>query len=216
MFEEPIRDARRHAPATERNRAPILSLLRDLVPPAATVLEIASGTGEHAAFFAERLPGTVWQPSDPDPGLRDSIAAWAETGAGAVLPPLAIDTASAHWPIARADAVVCINMIHIAPWAATEGLFRGAARLLAAGAPVFLYGPFKVGGRHTARSNAAFDDSLRRSDAHWGIRDVADVAAVADAAGFALVETVAMPANNMSVIFRRRAGTATPAGGPTS
>lgn len=218
MFDKPPRHAHRHASAIERNRAPILSVLRHLLPPGATVLEIASGTGEHAAYFAEHLPGVTWQPSDPDPGLRESIAAWAAGAPGTILPPLAIDATAPRWPIERADAVVCINMIHIAPWAAAEGLFRGAARLLPARAPLFLYGPFKIGGQHTAPSNAAFDRGLRAQDPGWGVRDLDDVEALADTHGFALVETVSMPANNLSVIFRRHhhspSRTGGSAGGP--
>ena len=128
------KDHRRSAPATERNREPILAVLREVLPGAGTVLEVASGTGEHAVFFARHLPGLVWQPSDPSPELRESIAAWAAAeGAGNVLPPLDLDAASADWPAAQADAMVCINMIHISPWAATEGLMRGAGTLLRAG-----------------------------------------------------------------------------------
>ncbi|KAA0683060.1 DUF938 domain-containing protein [Roseomonas genomospecies 6] len=196
-------DSRRHAPATERNRAPILEVLRRTLPPQGLVLEVASGTGQHAAAFAGALPGVIWQPSDPDPALRDSIRAWA---AAATLPnlrePLDLDAASAGWPIRSADAVVCINMIHIAPWQAALGLFAGAERLLPAGGPLLLYGPFRRGGRHTAPSNAAFDADLKARNPAWGVRDLDAVERAA--AGFTLAEVAEMPANNLTVVLRRR------------
>lgn len=204
MF-DPLRpeDSRRHAPATERNRTPILEVLRRTLPPQGLVLEVASGTGQHAAAFAEALPGVIWQPSDPDPALRDSIRAWA---AAATLPnlrePLDLDAASAGWPIRSADAVVCINMIHIAPWDAALGLFAGAERLLPAGGPLLLYGPFQRGGRHTAPSNAAFDADLKARNPAWGVRDLDAVERAA--AGFTLAEVAEMPANNLTVVLRRR------------
>ena len=196
-------DSRRHAPATERNRAPILEVLRRTLPPQGLVLEVASGTGQHAAAFAGALPGVIWQPSDPDPALRDSIRAWT---AAATLPnlrePLDLDAASAGWPIRSADAVVCINMIHIAPWQAALGLFAGAERLLPAGGPLLLYGPFQRGGRHTAPSNAAFDADLKARNPAWGVRDLDAVERAA--AGFTLAEVAEMPANNLTVVLRRR------------
>jgi hypothetical protein len=192
------------APAVARNRDPILAVLREVLPAAGTVLEIASGTGEHAVHFASALPHLVWQPTDPDAQARGSIAAHA---ARAQLPnlllPLELDAASANWPVARADAVVSINMIHIAPWTAAAGLMAGAARLLPARSPLYLYGPYREHGRHTAPSNAAFDDSLKARDPAWGVRDLDEVAALAGRHGFALQRTVAMPANNLSVVFRR-------------
>lgn len=197
-------DARRHAPAAERNGAPILEVLRRALPASGTVLEVASGTGQHAVLFAGALPRLDWQPSDADPELRASIEAWR---AGAALPnlraPLALDAAADGWPLDRADALVCINMIHIAPWDAALGLFRGAARLLPAGAPLLLYGPFKRGGRHTADSNAAFDASLRARDPAWGVRGLEEVERAAR--GFTLAEAVEMPANNLTLLFRRDA-----------
>ena len=197
-------DARRYAPATTRNREPILAVLRRVLPAEGTVLEIASGTGEHAVHFARALPGLVWQPSDRDPDLRASVAAWTRAeGVANIRAPLALDVTDDPWPIARADAVVCINMIHISPWAATEGLMRGAAAILPAGGVLYLYGPYKRGGQHTAPSNAAFDASLRAQNPAWGVRDLDDVAAAASRAGLALDEIVEMPANNLSVIFRR-------------
>lgn len=197
-------DAREHAPATARNRDAILDVLRRILPKRGLVLEIASGTGQHAAYFSVALPELTWQPSDPDAALRASIAAWsADCAATNIAAPLDIDATGDDWSVTAADAVVCINMIHIAPWEATEGLIAGAARLLAPAAPLYLYGPYRVDGRHTAPSNADFDAMLRRQNAEWGVRDVGDVAGLADRFGFHLDETVAMPANNLSVVLRR-------------
>ncbi len=199
-------DKRRHAPATLRNRDAILAALQRHLPARGTVLEVASGTGEHAAHFAAALPGLVFRPSDPDPGARASVDAWAK---GARLPnlraALALDVAEPDWEraVGEADAVLCINMVHIAPWAATEGLMRGAARLLPAGGVLCLYGPFRREGRHTAPSNAAFDAQLRASDPAWGVRDLEAVAADAAARGFAPPVVEEMPANNLFVAFRR-------------
>jgi SAM-dependent methyltransferase len=195
-------DRRRHAPAAECNRDAILDVLRRVLPPQGLVLEIASGTGQHAAHFARGLPGLVWQPSDPDPDLRASIASWTE-GIATVRPPLDLDAARPDWPVAHADAVVCINMIHIAPWPAALGLLAGAARILGPGAPLYLYGPFMRGGRHTAPSNEAFDADLRRRNPAWGVRDLDEVARAAEAAGLRPDGVVDMPANNLSVVFRR-------------
>ncbi len=195
-------DARRFAPAAARNREPILAVLREHLPASGTALEIASGSGEHAVAFAAAFPSLVWQPSDPDPANRASIAAWiAAEGTPNLLPPIDLDATAEIWPLATADAVVCINMIHIAPWAACLGLLRGAARLLAPGGLLYLYGPFKRDSAHTAPSNAAFDESLRARDPAWGIRDLGEVSEAA--AGFARPAVVAMPANNLSVLFRR-------------
>jgi SAM-dependent methyltransferase len=195
-------DARRFAPAAARNREPILDVLRAHLPASGTALEIASGSGEHAVAFAAAFPTLVWQPSDPDPANRASIAAWiAAEGTPNLLPPIDLDATAEIWPLATADAVVCINMIHIAPWAACLGLLRGAARLLAPGGLLYLYGPFKRDGMHTAPSNEAFDESLRARDPAWGVRDLGEVCQAAE--GFALAATVAMPANNLSVLFRR-------------
>jgi len=200
---------RRAAPATERNARHIARVLARVLPRAGTVLEIASGTGQHAARLAQAFPTIAWQPSDPDPASRASIAAWrVETGPGAgmPLPPLDIDVCTPGWETAVAGpwaGLVCINMIHIAPWAACEGLMRGAGRRLGAGAPLYLYGPYRRNGRHTAPSNAAFDDSLRGRDATWGVRDLEAVAACAERNGLALARVVLMPANNLSVVFRR-------------
>lgn len=202
-----IPDPRRFAPAALRNRDAILGVLRSVLPATGLVLEVASGSGEHALHLAAALPGLVFQPSDAAPAARASIDAWA-AGAGLpnLRPALALDAAAAaaDWPIARADALLCVNMIHIAPWEAALGLMAGAARLLAApGAPLVLYGPFRRGGAHTAPSNAAFDNSLRAQDPRWGVRDLEAVAEAAAAAGFGPPEVVAMPANNLTLVFRR-------------
>jgi hypothetical protein len=194
------------APPVARNRDPILAVLRRCLPARGTVLEIASGTGEHAVHFAAALPGLRWQPSDQDADARASIEAHrAVAGLPNLLPAINLDVCQWPWPLAAADAVVCINMIHIAPWAAAQRLMAGAAQLLAAGDVLFLYGPFMEGGRHTAPSNAAFDASLKARDPAWGVRDLGEVRRLADEHGFDFAERVAMPANNLSVIFRRRA-----------
>ena len=198
-------DPRRFAPAAARNRDFILAVLRRHLPARGLVLEIASGSGEHAVHFATALPDLVFQPSDPDPHARASIDAWIDdSGLANVRPALDIDVVAAHWPVAAADAVVCINMIHIAPWRATQGLVRGAGRILPAGAPLFLYGPFRRDGAHTAPSNAAFDSDLRRRDPAWGVRDVEAVAALCAEHGLDLAAVEEMPANNLSLVFSAR------------
>jgi len=197
-------DDARHAPAAARNREPILAVLRDVLPAQGTVLEIASGTGQHAVHFAAALPRLSWQPTDPDTEARRSIAAHAaRAGLPNLLSPLTLDASSALWPLTAADAIVSINMIHIAPWRAAEGLMAGAGRLLPPGAPLYLYGPFREQGRHTAPSNEAFDASLKARDLEWGVRDLDDVVALAQAHGLTFDRQVAMPANNLSIIFRR-------------
>lgn len=198
-------DDKRHAPATLRNRHPLLDALRSRLPASGLLLEIASGSGEHAVFLAENLPGLTIQPSDPDGDARASIRAWT-TGSGlpTLLAPLAIDAARPDdWPDLRPDAILCVNMIHIAPWAAAIGLFTGAGRRLPAGAPLFLYGPYKRDGRHTADSNAAFDADLQARNPAWGVRDLGDVVALAASHGFAAPEVIQMPANNLTLAFRR-------------
>jgi hypothetical protein len=198
--------AAQFAPAVARNRDAILAVLKRVLPAQGSVLEIASGTGEHAAYFAARLPHLTWQPTDVDPAARASIAAHrALATPGNLLAPLELDVQAPVWPVTQADAVVSINMIHIAPWSAAEGLMAGAGRMLAAGQPLYLYGPFQEDGHHTAPSNAAFDASLRARDPAWGVRDTGDVRALADRHGLVFVERVAMPANNLSLVFRRRA-----------
>jgi len=200
-----MRRAARSAPAAARNREPILSVLHDYLPRLAFVLEIASGTGEHAVWFSSALPALTWQPTDHDPKALMSIAAWRDmTAPPNLLPPLLLDASAETWPVARADAVVAINMIHIAPWSATLGLIAGAARVLTSGGLLFLYGPFREAGVHTGAGNAAFDADLRASNRSWGIRDLDEIAAVASRHDFMAPERIAMPANNLSVVFRRR------------
>jgi hypothetical protein len=197
-------DPRRHAPATLRNRGPILEVLRQVLPAAGTVLEIASGSGEHAVFFADALSDLMWQPTDPDPDNRASIRAWiAETGVTNVTAPADLNAAARAWPVTHADAIVCINMIHISPWAATLGLLAGAARTLPTAAPLYLYGPYLRNGRHTAPSNEDFDRSLRAQNPEWGVRDLDEVSEAAAQAGLTLAEVIEMPANNLSVVLRR-------------
>ncbi len=195
-------DHRRHAPATARNREPILTVLSRILPSSGSVLEISAGTGEHAAFLAGALPHLRWQPTDMDARAMDSIAAHREVAnLPNLLRPVVLDASSAQWPVDRADAIVCINMIHIAPWSACEGLMAGAARTLPAGGLLYLYGPFKENGDHTAESNLRFDIDLRSRDASWGVRDFEDVVSCASTYGLRHSETVVMPANNRSVIF---------------
>jgi Protein of unknown function (DUF938) len=199
-------DPRQHRPHVARNRDPILAVLKRVLPPRGLVLEVASGSGEHAAYFAGQLPALSWQPSDPDPQALASIAGHgAASTAPNLLPPLVLDVTAKAWPVKRANVVMCCNMIHIAPWAACEGLIAGAQRVLPAGGLLYLYGPYTIDGRHTAPSNEAFDRQLRSRDEAWGIRDLDEVAALAERHQLALAETVPMPANNFSVIFRREA-----------
>jgi hypothetical protein len=196
-------DARRQAPAVARNRDPILQLLRRHLPGQGLVLELASGSGEHIRHFAEALPQLSFQPSDPDPGCRASIDAWAAPLPN-IRPALALDAAAA-WPALRADAVLCINMVHISPWAASVGLFRGAAAVLPAGGLLYLYGPFRQDGVPTAPSNEEFDASLRSRNPEWGLRDLSAISALAVQHGFTPPSIEPMPANNLSLIFRRAA-----------
>jgi SAM-dependent methyltransferase len=200
----PPANVRRQAPATERNRDAILEVLRGVLPPTGLVLEIASGTGQHAVHFAAAMPGLTWQPSDPDADARASIAAWtAHAGLGNVRAPLALDVTQSPWPVERADAMVCINMIHISPWTAAQALFAGAGRLLGEGGVLYLYGPYRRYDDHTAPSNAAFDAQLRATNPAWGVRDMEAVIALGEAVGLRCDEPVAMPANNFSLIFRK-------------
>lgn len=195
-----------HAPAALRNREPIREVLAGELPAAGLVLEIASGSGEHAVHLARAFPALTWQPSDADPTARASIAAYVEeAGLPNLRPPLALDAAAA-WPDLDEPpaAILCINMIHIAPWQAAVGLVTGAGARLAAGGLLYLYGPYRFDGSFHAPSNAAFDASLRARDPAWGVRDLADVEALATAHGFALAQIIAMPANNHSLILRRR------------
>ena len=195
--------AARIAPAAERNKGPILEVLRRVLPSSGLVLEIASGTGQHAVHFAQGLPTIEWQPSDPDAASRESIAAWsAKAGLSNLRPVLELDVCALPWPVERAAAIVCINMIHISPVASTFALLDGAARLLPAGGVLLLYGPYKRGGAHTAPSNEAFDMQLRSQNPEWGVRDLEWVEDLARERGGVLEETVQMPANNFCVVFR--------------
>ncbi|WP_343519981.1 DUF938 domain-containing protein [Sphingomonas sp.] len=193
---------RKHAPATARNREAIAAVLAEVLPATGAVLEIASGSGEHCAFFAERFPALRWQPSDPEPSALASIASWC-AGLGNVAPPLAIDASAADWPVARADALLCVNMVHISPWEATLGLLDGAVRVLPAGGPLILYGPYLRAEVETAPSNAAFDASLKARDPRWGLLDVAEVSEAAAARGLRFERLVEMPANNLILVYRR-------------
>lgn len=196
--------ARRRAPAAARNREPILAVLRRVLPGSGLVVEIASGSGEHAVYFARALPHLEFQPSDPDADSRASIDAWREHEALPNLrPALALDTTAESWPIEDPAALCCCNMIHIAPWEAGLGLLRGAGKVLAPGHPLVLYGPYRRAGRHTAPSNERFDESLRARDPRWGVRDLDEVVLEARSCGLELDEVVEMPANNLTVILRR-------------
>jgi Protein of unknown function (DUF938) len=193
------------SPSVARNRGPILAVLSRILPARGVVLEIASGTGEHAAHFAAALPDLIWQPTDGDSTALRSISAHRALARLANLrPPLELDAASPNWPISHADAILAINMIHIASWNAAKGLMAGAERLLEPGGGLYLYGPFKESGRHTAPSNAAFDASLRERNPEWGVRDLHEVSDLAGQHGLYLMERIAMPANNLSLLFRRR------------
>ena len=193
--------------SAERNKGPILDVLARVMPRRGVVLEIASGTGQHVIHFARALPGLAWQPSDSDAELRDSIALRAqEERLANVKPPIDLDVTRLPWPLQTADAAVCINMIHVAPWSATRALFEGARALLPAQGILFLYGPYRRFGDQTSESNAQFDADLRAHNAEWGIRDLEAVCEVAARAGFVLAEIVEMPANNLSVVFERREG----------
>lgn len=195
---------KRRAPAAERNSAPIADVLQGELPDEGVVLEIASGTGQHAVFFANRFPQLEWQPSDTDPEALGSILAWVKgSGAENLLPPVVLDASSPPWPIERADAVVCINMVHISPWEATEGLFRGAATLLNPGAPLILYGPYLEADREAEPSNLAFDADLKRRNPSWGLRQREEVDRLAAECGFQLSTRYEMPANNLTLIYRR-------------
>lgn len=193
---------RRTAPAAERNRGPILDVLRRVLPERGLVLEIASGTGQHVAHFAQALPDLEWQSTEADLSSLPSITAWTDDLPN-VRAPLVLDVHQPRWPVAHADAITCINMIHIAPWQATLDLMAGAARTLGEGGILFLYGPYRRFGGHTAPSNEAFDADLRSRNPTWGVRDMEAIEVIARGHGFTLNEAVEMPANNFSVVFRK-------------
>lgn len=195
---------KRHAPATTRNSEPIAEVLAQELPGTGSVLEIASGTGEHAVFFARRFPALRWLPSDPDLDALDSIGAWAEeAGLANLAAPMLLDARDPHWPVAEADAILCINMVHISPWVATEGLFAGAARLLGEGAPLVLYGPYIEDAVETAPSNLEFDASLQARNAEWGLREVSRLDRLASESGFVRTARHEMPANNLTLVYRK-------------
>lgn len=195
---------RRHAPATERNRDAIAAILAEVLPAHGTVVEIASGTGEHVVYFAGLFPELRWQPSDGDAEALASIRAWAaERSLPNLSDPIHLDAGAEEWPVSEADAIIAINMVHISPWSATVGLLRGAARLLAAGAPLILYGPYRRRDIPTAPSNESFDRSLRSRDPRWGLREVETVEAEASRFQLRLDRLVAMPANNLILVFSR-------------
>ena len=198
------KSARLDFPSTGRNAEPILEVLKTLLPAEGLVVEVASGSGQHAVRFALEFPDLIWQPTDIDPDHRRSIATWSE-GLHNVLKPLDLDATVSDWPVARANAVICINMIHIAPWSAGLGLLAGAGRILGPGEALYLYGPYMIDGAHTSESNARFDEILKSRHPSWGLRNLADVVSAALDAELKLDRTVEMPANNLSVIFRKSA-----------
>jgi cyclopropane fatty-acyl-phospholipid synthase-like methyltransferase len=196
---------KRVAPAAERNKEAILEVLSEVLAPGGLVLEVASGSGQHAVFFTRALSNVTWQPSDADEGALASIRAYcAEAALSNLRPPIRLDASAPSWPIERADAMVSINMIHIAPWEACLGLFQGGARILQPEAPLVLYGPFAIDGDFIAPSNVEFDRRLRNENAAWGVRELRDVERAADERGFRLDRVVARPANNQVVVLRRR------------
>ncbi|MBD2212299.1 DUF938 domain-containing protein [Nostoc linckia FACHB-104] len=212
-----LQDARQEAPATQRNREPILEVLLQVLPASGTILEIAAGTGEHSVFFAPKLSPRQWLPTDVNPQSLTSINAWIQhCGCDNIYPPQTLDVREAVWPVETGvvsewlqtspiAAIVNINMIHISPWSACLGLMAGANRILKPGGILYLYGPFKRGGEHTAPSNAAFDEYLRAQNPEWGVRNLDDVVAAANAENFLFKQIYQMPANNLSVVFERSA-----------
>lgn len=200
-----LTDGRLVSPSADRNKGPILAVLERILPPTGTVLEIASGTGQHVVYFARALRHLTWQPSDVDEECLRSISAWVSAQRlPNIRPPIELDVRALPWPLGAVDAIVCANLLHIAPWPVVPALFAGAGAALRASGPLYLYGPYSLQGRHTAPSNEAFDRALRAYDSGWGVRDLAEVARVADEHGFELAETAEMPANNLSVVFRKR------------
>ncbi|MGF1527576.1 MAG: DUF938 domain-containing protein [Candidatus Competibacterales bacterium] len=197
-------DHRLYYPATQRNRDPILGVLKAVLPPQGTVLELAAGSGEHAVYFAPRFPRLQWLPSDPDSRARESIDAWRQSeGVANVAKALALAAEDRPWPANDLAAVVAVNVLHVAPWSTTEGLLAGAARHLIPGGVLYLYGPFAVDGHHTSPGNAEFDASLRRQNPALGLRDTRDVTAKAEDFGLILEASIPMPANNLSLVWRR-------------
>jgi len=193
------------SPSAERNKGPISEVLSQVLPERGVVLEVGSGTGQHVVQFAQAMPNLIWQPSERDTDCLRSIRAWLSVEAlSNVRPPLHLDVNALHWPVASAAALVCINMLHIAPWPAAEALFSGCQSLLSGGGLMCLYGPFKREGRHTSPSNKDFDAFLRRQDPEWGVRDLDEVSGLADVKKFALLQTHEMPSNNLTIVFQKR------------
>ena len=198
-------DGRLVVASADRNRGPILKVLERVLPKAGLVLEVASGTGQHVIHFAQALKGLNWQPTDMDAACRRSISAWLATAELAnVRRPLDLDVRALPWRVPTLDAIVCLNLIHIAPWSVATALFAGAGLALRETGLLYLYGPYSVHGKHTAPSNAAFDSVLRAENPEWGLRDLKEVESLAKDQGFDLAETIEMPANNFSVLFRKR------------
>ena len=198
-------DSRLVVSSADRNRGPILKVLERVLPKAGLVLEVASGTGQHVVHFAQALKRLSWQPTDMDAACRRSISAWLATAELAnVRQPLDLDVRALPWRVPTLDAIVCLNLIHIAPWSVATALFAGAGLALRETGLLYLYGPYSVQGRHTAPSNAAFDSALRAENLEWGLRDLKEVESLAKDQGFDLAETIEMPANNFSVLFRKR------------
>tara|TARA_R110002033_G_scaffold147508_3_gene184744 strand:+ start:145 stop:786 length:642 start_codon:yes stop_codon:yes gene_type:complete len=197
-------DEQKHAPATLRNRDAIVAVLRDILPERGTILEIASGTGEHAVYFGRTFPGLTFQPSDPDPACCQSIAAWTKReGVSNILPPLQLDAQAADWDTPKPAAILCINMVHISPWESSIGLIEKAGKLLDPGAPLYLYGPYLRDDVETAPGNLAFERSLKSRNLRWGLRDVADMDALAESNGLSRESLIEMPANNISLVYRK-------------
>jgi SAM-dependent methyltransferase len=198
-------DGRLVVSSAERNRGPVLKVLERVLPKTGLVLEVASGTGQHVVHFAQTLSGLTWQPTDRDAACRRSISAWLATAELAnVREPLDLDVCELPWRVPTLDAIVCLNLIHIAPWSVAKALFAGAGLALRETGLLYLYGPYSVQGRHTAPSNAAFDSALRAENPEWGVRDLKEVESLAKDHGLDLAETIEMPANNLSVLFRKR------------
>ena len=193
------------SPSAERNKAAIGAVLSQVLPERGVILEVGSGTGQHVVAFARAMPNLIWQPSERDADCLKSIRAWlAVEKLSNVRSPVQLDVGALPWPINSAAALVCINMIHIAPWPATEALFQGSRSLLSGGGLLCLYGPFKRRGQHTSVSNEGFDALLRRQDPEWGVRDIDDVSRLADEAGLDLRQTHEMPSNNLTLVFAKR------------
>jgi SAM-dependent methyltransferase len=199
-------DRRARSPAVARNREPILAVLARVLPERGLVLEIASGSGEHAVFFADALPGIEWQPTDLSADALESIDAWRDSSSARarIRAAVRLDVTESTWPIEHADAIFAANMIHASPPETTPGLIRGAARTLPPGGPLILYGPFRIGGAHTAPSNEEFEGWLKSRDPRWGVRDLEQVIALGLEAGVEHEETIPMPSNNFVVVLRRR------------